>query len=296
MNRIFQISMKIGIIAIGFVFFILAISSIPIKKPGAFSLSSGYPVPIADPITMTYATEYPAPPTLSVNTAVSPEIKNPPTASVIQTPEIKNTKIVDRTTNPTEKSVLATEYYKKLHLFTPGPTPTRYAFSMMSLNDLPGFIYNAPFFSGSGHEFSGCILTKNPGPAIFVKSLRNLPDYYLLPFFMDHKVCGVALIEMKDGMATFGGWMNDYSEKYPSVSADEAANQVSLKTGKQLSGDPKLVFGYFQEAANPYFPVWQVNTADGQTYFVIFYSAIVEEGYLKTFIDVKNSSEVHILI
>ena len=172
------------------------------------------------------------------------------------------------------------------------PTWVPPSFPVSSINDLPNVVYRDPFYGTDQTGFGPCILLKNTGASVFVKSIGLIPDYYIVPFFKDNKVCGQALIRVENGLGSVFALGEARGDKFPEVSADEAIRQVQLKTGKQVIGQPTLVFFQTYETPSPDSPSWKVTTSDGQAYFVLF---VAGQTFDTTTISVLSENEMHIL-
>jgi hypothetical protein len=265
---------------------IIAVKNL-IPGAGASLQSSGYPPPVG--------TTPPYPPPL-LNVTATPNLSIPiTTASPQPLRSAKDGHIL----SPTEIAAIATYDYEGMLLLTPPPPDalkqvTPPSFPVASLSDLPQVVYNDPFYGSDDTGLGSCIKSKNPGSAVFVQSLNTFPSYYIVPFYKDNKVCAKALIEVKNGFGDVEALGGSYEEKFPQLSADEAANQVVMKTGKQVANKPIFVFGGFREAGNPLNPIWQVTTTDGQVYFVIVITGLMENSAKgETTITVFNANEVH---
>jgi hypothetical protein len=199
------------------------------------------------------------------------------------------------TPSPIELAAIATEDYDESHMSTLSVNRTNvFSMAINSINDLPNFVYSDPFYLKNDKDMASCLQSKIPGKALLIKALDNLPDYYLLPFYKDNRVCGIASIEIKNSTATTEGWSQVNYEKFPIIDANEAINQVILKTGKNITGSPILVACGYQEMWNPFNPAWQIVTEDGEEDFVISHSGIVEaDDAITVYTNVYNSSEMH---
>lgn len=110
-----------------------------------------------------------------------------------------------------------------------------------------------------------------PGEPIFVKSIsaREIDwDYYVVPFYKEGRVSGVATVGVKDGRGKMGGWSNWNADKYPPVSAAEA-KEIVTQAGYQVAGEPRLVHRQLRESGPWVLPFWEVRTSDGEVLYVI---------------------------
>jgi hypothetical protein len=189
-----------------------------------------------------------------------------------------------------ERSRLAT--LMPLHL----PTQVVARFPVNSISDLPNVVYNDPFYGSDQTGFGPCILAKNTGTPVLVQDPVKNSSYYILPFFKDNQVCGQALIAVSKGFGNVFALGEARGDKFPEVSADEAIRQVQLKTGKQVIGQPTLVYFLAYETGGPESPFWKVTTSDNQVYYVLFFTGPTEgSSQITTNITVLNADEIHII-
>jgi hypothetical protein len=128
-----------------------------------------------------------------------------------------------------------------------------------------------------------------PGEPIFIKSIsaREIDwDYYVVPFYKDGRVSGVATVGVKDGMGVMGAWYNWDADRYPLINAAEA-KEIVAQTGHQVVGEPRLVHRQLRESGPRVLPFWEVRTSDGETLYVIFDKVRI--------IGVYKATEVHIV-
>jgi hypothetical protein len=202
--------------------------------------------------------------------------------------------------SPAEIGAIATYDYEGRKVATlaaiyPKSTLTLPSYPVSSTADLPQVVYHDPFYGGDEMDFGECIQAKNPEPALLVHRIDGKPDYYLVPFLKDNKICAVAIVEIIDSMGYVGGMGQAFGDKFPYGSADEASQIVNKKTGKQID-QIDLVYGYSLETYNPLYPYWQVTTVDNQTYYVVFITAISEGNNLpETSIKVLDGNEIHFM-
>jgi len=128
-----------------------------------------------------------------------------------------------------------------------------------------------------------------PGEPIFIKSIsaREIDwDYYVVPFYKDGRVSGVATVGVKDGMGMMGAWYSWDADRYPPISAAEAKGMV-IQAGHRVVGEPRLVHRQLRESGPPVLPFWEVRTAEGETFYVIFNKIRITGVY--------KATEVHII-
>lgn len=300
MSKIFQVFIKTVLISLAFLFLILIFNRLSIGT-ASIRNSSGYPLPITQPtLLMTgYSTDYPVPPTVTaiatnerlISTQVHPTLSSYEAAIATN---IANKRAY--TPSATEIAAMATQMYgmKQMQNLANLSTPAYFTMAINSSDDFPKFVYNAPFFASDNPNFSTCLKFKKPGTTLRIRSLNELPDYYILPFYNDIQICGIALIDVKDGIAAAAGWSRiKEGGKFPSLEAEEAAKQVILRTGKKVTENPILVAHGFLETNDLFNPKWQVKTEDGETYIVINYSGPTDEGTFISVIEVLNMKELH---
>ena len=97
------------------------------------------------------------------------------------------------TPSQAELSLIATDTYRRFLLITPPPTATPIKYLVRSIDDIVNVVLSDPFFGDLNQgDFGPCLKANTPGKAFFVRSLQaGWPDYYVLPFFQNDKVCGV---------------------------------------------------------------------------------------------------------
>jgi hypothetical protein len=126
-----------------------------------------------------------------------------------------------------------------------------------------------------------------PGEPIFVKSISEREidwDYYVVPFYKNGRVSGVATVPVKDGRGKMGMWSNWDGDRYPPVSAAEAKEAVT-QAGYQVVGEPRLVHRQLRESGPRTLPFWEINTSDGEVLYVIYISTT----------KVYKATEVHVI-
>jgi hypothetical protein len=214
----------------------------------------------------------------------------------ISTPQLRDLKD-GHILSPAEIGAIATFDYQKSHAPSAPPNqpyPTKSSFPVASAADLPQVVYHDPFYGTDETGFGLCIQAKNPGSAVLVHPLTGDLDYYIVPFFKDNKLCATALVEVRNGAGFVTALGQAFGDQFPQGNADEAIQQVRMKTGKQVGENPVLVFGAFIEAGDPLDPIWKVITTDNQIYYVIFITGPTEDsGKIETTVTVLNANEVH---
>jgi hypothetical protein len=286
---------------------IIELSPGPAQTSQAAGPNNTSPSPVNTPtLTLTPSSmgyPYPPPqnsqPTQFIPNVSTPTV-NPPFSSPAQATAWF--KFLSDTPSPSEIASNATMMAFKVHSGTviaiekmtgvPDYQPPSYP--VKSEADLPNVLYNDASLYTYDANFP-CFSNKNPGPAIFVHSLdTTLADYYILPFYKNNKICALAMITVKDGMGTVNGTGEGFGNTYPQVSANEAVNLVEEKTGLKVIGQPILIFRSIFEDYDPFFPYWELQTRDGQTYYVIFFFGRGEGGSIGEKVTVINSKDVTI--
>jgi len=214
---------------------------------------------------------------------------HPPTPPTIP-PELL-TRVPDKgrhTPSATEIAAAATYMADRSRPYTPPPPKPEPSYPVKSLDDIPKVVLNNPSFQRSANDqiFGPNVKDAIPGKPLLVKSLdtNKRADYYVVPFYKNGLVSGVAIVHVKDGMGTMGGWGNvNGGKQFPYVSADEAKAQVE-KAGHQVTGEPRLVYQDLLEGTNDFDPFWEISTTDGQTFYVV---------NLGDTIGVWNAADVH---
>lgn len=152
--------------------------------------------------------------------------------------------------------------------YTPQPTQL---YSITSSQDVINIVLNDPGFLANLDDpiFGPYSKGAAPGEPIFVKSISpSRWDYYLVPFYKDGKLSGLAIVRVKDGKGRMGGWRNASGEDFPPITATEAKNLVEAK-GVTITGDPQLVFRPLRENSVETVPFWEVRTTGGTAFYVI---------------------------
>ena len=266
----------------------MAIHNLVPQKGGTYLNAGSYPEPSQS--------AYPPPPT-QMNGSYPTSTAAPP----VNTEVMKDWR--GFTVPPSMVAEAATDSVMKMqavntevNFLTHSPTLVVPRFPVKSISDLPSVIYNDPFYGTDQTGFGWCILAKNTGTPVLVQDLAKNSSYYILPFFKDNQVCGTALIAVTNGFGSAFALGNAFGDKFPEVSADEAIHQVQSKTGKQVIGQPTLVYFIAYETGGPNSPFWKVTTSDNQVYYVLFFPGPTEgSSQITTDITVLSSDEIHIL-
>jgi len=296
MNHIKKYFSLLIIIGLSVLFLTLAINSIPTVNTSKGGSVDGYPPPEFQATPTVGKIDYP-PPLVTPSLVMEKPTVTPTSNSFLNSEPILATNIAEKlrhTPSPAEIAAAATEMYYKMNVPDEAPeAPTPYLQAVNSLNDLPNIVYSDPFFYKNEQIYSTCLKNKKPGTTMAVKSLGKISDYYLLPFWNNSKVCGVALIFIKNGFASAGGWSEINADQFPIIDANEAINQVKAKIPKEILGVPLLVFGGYKEFWEPFNPAWQISTIDGDQYFVLSIHGLSEDGNVTTYASVYEIMELH---
>jgi hypothetical protein len=159
-------------------------------------------------------------------------------------------------------------------LITPHPSPTSAYYPVKSEDDIQQVVLHDPYFQKDANDpdYGPCIKAANPGKALFVKySDDSHPDYYVVPFYMDDEVCGIAVVGVEKGIGMMGGWTSVFpgNKEYPYVNVDDAIAEVQ-KLNYQIDGKPILAFQYLRGITSDMMdPFWKINTTTGETFYVI---------------------------
>jgi hypothetical protein len=171
--------------------------------------------------------------------------------------------------------------------------PTLSNFPILSINDLTQIIYQNASLTNPEEYFGDCILSRTPGTPVLVQSLDGDPEYYIVPYFKNNKLCVKISIEIRNGYGYVTAVGQAFGDNYPAVSAGEAIQQVILKTGKKTISEPILAFLKSRET-DPLNPFWKITTEDNQIYYVIFFTGIFENSSIpETTISILRSDEIH---
>ena len=169
------------------------------------------------------------------------------------------------------------------------------SYPVKSEADLPNVLYNDIPMYTSDINFK-CFSAKNTGSSLLVHSLDTTrPDYYLVPFYKDNKVCALAMINVVNGFGMYLEQAVFLEDSYPQVTANEAINLVEQKTGLKVVGRPALTYQLINEDTDPFSPFWNVQTSDGQYYYVIFLVGLSEDGSINKHVTVINAKDATIL-
>jgi hypothetical protein len=150
------------------------------------------------------------------------------------------------------------------------PQPTQ-LYSITSSQDVINIVLNDPGFQANLDDpiFGPYSKGAAPGDPTFVKSISpNKWDYYLVPFYKDSKLSGLAIVRVKDGEGRMGGWRNASGEDFPPITATEAKSLVEAK-GVTIIEEPRLVFQPLRENSAETVPFWEARTTEGTTFYVI---------------------------
>ncbi len=197
-----------------------------------------------------------------------------------------------------QRGIYATAMAQKIKLAESpsiGSTATPYVFSFRSPSELPQIILTDPFF-GNLRNDSICLKSGIVGSPIFIHSLNDFGDYYLLPYYKNNKVCGKAIVKINGNIGRVAGWSDSVSTIFPDIDATNASNKVTQKTGKTVIGTPILAHQTFQELPlDPFNPIWKATTSDAKVYYVSFVTGIMEDGTIQTVVNVFDAESLHSL-
>lgn len=159
-------------------------------------------------------------------------------------------------------------------LITPRPSPTPAFYPVKSDADIPQVVLHDPYFQKDANDpdFGPCVKAATPGKAFFVEYIDNASqNYYLIPFYMDYEVCGVAVVEVHNGKGVMESWSKILfvTKEFPFVNVDDAITAVQ-KLNYQIDGDPVLAFQNLRGfTVSEITPFWKINTTTGETFYVI---------------------------
>jgi hypothetical protein len=267
LSMLIKILIGLTISGSGLLALILFMSGTSPSRPG--SAQAGYPAPV-DKSNVQQLTGYPAPDKNGTSTPSQSAV------SVQATPKPLSKEAAIMATQgaaklmytPSASELADAEAEKQLRssgVMLPLPPVIDYSYPINIVEDLPQVVYNYPL--GEDGPYMPCVHAKEPGAPIFLKSISQSPDYYMIPFFKDGQVCALAIVDWQDGLGRFSSIMP--ADRLPFVEASEAITLVEQASGKKVTGTPILVQGEFQESFDPARPFWKVTTSDGQIYYVI---------------------------
>ncbi|HEY88197.1 MAG TPA: hypothetical protein G4N98_00490 [Thermoflexia bacterium] len=142
---------------------------------------------------------------------------------------------------------------------------------IQSSQDVISAVLNDPLFKRSLDDsaFGPRIKDAIPGEPVFVISLDpKKNDYYLVPFYKNQQVSGIAVVGVVDGAGILGMWSNATYDKFPVVDSAEAQKLIEAE-GFKIKGEPRLVFRWLRESGDETSPFWEVETEEGITFYVI---------------------------
>jgi len=236
---------------------------------------------------------YPGPSTATIPphgdlSTSTPPIK-PETTTVYQ--ENKS----NRPMTVSEKSDLATQIAQKnKNASEVIPSAIPYRFEISSPSSLAQIILGDPLLIGLRENESSCLKIAKPGAPYLIHSLNDYGDYYIIAFYNNNKVCGKAIIRIIDGVGEVAGWSGARETIFPQIGAEDAIYQVEKETQKKAISDPQLVYqDYPAFYTDPFNPYWQVETSDGNVYYVSFRRVLSEGGSESTVIQIKNANDLH---
>lgn len=94
--------------------------------------------------------------------------------------------------------------------------------------------------------------------------------YYIVPFYKDGYVTGLATVWIEDGMGGMGMWSNAYAKQFPFVDATEAVKRVA-EMKHTVMGEPELVFMPTREGGGDWTnPFWEIKTKEGVIFYVMY--------------------------
>lgn len=118
--------------------------------------------------------------------------------------------------------------------------------------------------------FGSHIKNATPGEPIFVTSLNpKKNDYYLVPFYKNKKISGIAVVGIENGAGILGMWTNASYDKFPVVDSKEARKLIEAQ-GFKVTGKPRLVFKWIREGGDETSPFWEVRTEKGVTFYIVY--------------------------
>lgn len=126
-----------------------------------------------------------------------------------------------------------------------------------------------------------------PGKPITVRLISKQYfgiNYYIVPFYKDGNVSGLATVWVENGEGGMGMWSNTQTKQFPFVDANEAIKRVK-EMKVTVTGEPELVFRPTIEGGGDWTsPFWEVKTKENITFYVM---------YILNETKVYRSDEVH---
>ena len=134
------------------------------------------------------------------------------------------------------------------------------------LNDLT-FQHNldSPMFGANSKN----AIPSEPIPVTLIGKQNNGNIYYVVPFYADEYITGLATVMVDDGQGRMGMWSNTKLLQFPYVTVDEAIKLVTEQKFT-VADTPQLVFRLLRESGDETSPFWQVDTKEGITFYVIY--------------------------
>jgi len=284
-----------GIFFVPLFVLILAINYLTPKIVDSYHPSVGYPILQTTPSQSATQSGYPIVRTITASIRTPLGTLNVSLTSPSNSPEPSRQNIKPiQTLSPTEFAALATQTALRMQFRGNSPYPTRVFTKVNSIADLPAVVYNDPFYGDiQNPDFGECIRSYTPLKAVDVQALDSEGDYYILPFLLKGRICGLNIVFVNDGKGAVGGWSEFPGSKFPILSSLEAKNLFVLSTNTNITGEPILVYKEFVETSNPFFPFWMIKAETGETYYVISRMGIDEASTLIDINMVVNAKDLH---
>jgi len=128
-----------------------------------------------------------------------------------------------------------------------------------------------------------------PGTPIRVRLISKQYQgqyYYIVPFYRQNRVTGLATVWVESGRGGMGMWGNADNPRFPLVTESEAVELVKARVG-QVASSPELVFCPTRENGGDWTsPFWEVKTTEGTTFYVM---------YILGATTVYRADEVHVI-
>jgi len=272
------------------------INFIPYRQEPFSSLQQNYPIPSIQESTHAFRLDTTYPPPAEVTKA--PLIT--PTTRATLTPRVfsdsaeatKYTWMMSHTSSPSEIAARITSAAEKKQPYTPPASPVPYLFWLSSKIEMVSGVLSDPSLNKSTN-LQKCLRNENSGNPELIHSLSGQPDYYAIPFYQSDQLCSLVFVKIVGSQGTIAGWSENDGGRFPGIDSNQAKTMVEIKTGEKLADSPWLVYGKYRECSDPFSPMWETITVEGQKYYVITRSGKNEEGKFEVSIHILSESEMH---
>lgn len=293
-----KLLIELFLIGGGIAIIIGLINFIPARQEPFSALQQNYPAPGTQATTRAsrLETAYPPPVELTKVPLITSTAKATPTPRVFSDPAeaTKYTWMMSHTSSPSEIAARATSAAEKKQPYTPPASPTPFLFLLNSPTEIISGALSEPSLKKSAN-LQKCLRNENSRNLELIHALNAQPDYIAIPFYQNDQLCSLVLVKILGGMGTIAGWSESTGGQFPGIDSNQARTMVEVKTGVKLSSMPRLVYGKFRECPDPFSPMWETTTVEGNKYYIITRAGKNEEGKFEFSINILVESEMHLL-